>query len=135
MSGKAGMSASIASENMIELGFPYQGKQFGTLLVRNDPRLGRDIMFRVFKGQITCSSYSCPITVRFDDGNPQTVHGNESADHDSTVVFLEGYDRLVSQMAKAKLMRIEIQFYQEGLRVFEFDVRDFDANKLKTTSS
>ena len=44
----------------------------------------------------------------------------------SSVLFISQYDRFVSQMRKSKLIKIEAQFFQEGLRVLEFNVECFE---------
>ena len=44
-SGKTAFKASLKSENKINLSFPYDGNQNGTLSIRNHPQFGKDIFF------------------------------------------------------------------------------------------
>lgn len=132
MSGKASVQASVRSRNSFNLDFPYSGPQHATLVVRSHPRWGRDVIFRIERGQILCSSYSdCTVRVRFDDEAPRTLHGNEPADNSTEVVFLPGYADLVRRIGKAKVMRVEVTLHQQGPLVAEFDVEGFDPARLK----
>lgn len=132
LTGKPIKAATIASENALNFGFPYEGEQHGTLVLRHHPQHGRDVYFTIDEGQILCSSYSdCSIKIAFDDGQPYTIQGNEPADNSTTRVFLPGYSTLVGRMAKAKQMRISFNAYQQGQPVLIFDVRGLDTEKLK----
>jgi len=133
MAGKESRSLAVESENDHTLSWPY-GTISGRLIVRKHPRYGKDVIFTATKGQILCSSYSgCPIMVKFDDRPALKLNGTEPADHDSTMVFISGFDRIVTGLKTAKKTRIEVQFYQNGSRVFEFDTEDFDPSKLDPT--
>lgn len=46
----------------------------------------------------------------------------EPADHSTTVLFLRNYDRFVTNLRKANSVSIEAQFFQQGTRVFHFNV-------------
>src|SRR5690606_7049584 len=71
-------TARLQSENSLSLDFPYQGEQKATLIVRNHPQFGNDVIFRIEKGQILCRTYDCSVTVAFDDGAPFSVKGSPS---------------------------------------------------------
>ena len=118
--------AYTQSANEIALGFPYGGPQRAILTIRSHPKWGRDVYIDLEKAQILCRRDDCAIGVRFDDAPPQTFPGAEPADHSSNTIFIRGYDRFVAQMAKAKRVRIELSFYQQGNRVLEFNVSGFD---------
>lgn len=132
MSGKMSRSAWVNSNNQFNFDFPYSGAQRATLTLRKHPRHGNDIIFEIEKGQILCSSYSCPIRVRFDDDAPRTYSGNEPADNSSTYVFLPSYADLSQRIARAKRMRIEVNVHHEGSLQAEFNV---DGLKLVNLNS
>jgi len=115
-------NATVNSANEIQFGFPYQGSQRGTLQLRIHPKHGKDVILRIEKGQFLCGIDSCTVTVRFDQETAQTYTALEAADHSTTVLFLQNYDRFVGNAQKSKKVYIEAQFYQEGARVFEFDI-------------
>jgi hypothetical protein len=135
MTGRTSRMARIESENTVEFGFPYQGAQHGTLIIRNHPSFGRDIMLQIERGQILCPSYDdCTVRVRFDEGSPERWTGAGASDNSSTTVFLRGSSRFLQRMRAAKVVRISVPVYQEGQRAFEFRVGGFD-NQRYTTGS
>lgn len=132
MSGQVSHTAIVTSTNQFEFGFPYAGPQRGELTIRRHPRWGNSVIFAIERGQILCNSYSsCPIRVRFDDGAPRTLSGNEPADNSSEYVFLPGYNDFVSRLQKAKRLRIEVNVFQQGAVMAEFDVEGFKPERLK----
>ena len=131
MSGKSVRTASVTSSNTVSLGFPYAGEQHGRIALRKHPRWGNDVIFSIEQGQILCHSYGdCRVGVRFDDGKIQHVTGNPPEDGSSETVFLPMYGTFLKQLKTAKKLRIEVQIYDNGSNVFEFDVAGFDAAKL-----
>ncbi|MFO3704410.1 hypothetical protein ACI6Q5_05360 [Xanthomonas codiaei] len=134
MSGNATRSASVDSTNSFEFDFPYTGRQHATLQLRRHPRWGSDVILSIERGQILCSSYSeCPVRVRFDDSPAKVYHGTEPADNSSDTVFIPGYDGFVKKLSTAKRVRIEVNVYQQGAVMAEFDVTGFDSSKLKSS--
>jgi hypothetical protein len=115
-------TASVWSLNEINFDFPYTGAQRGMLQIRIHPRFGKDVTLSVKKGQILCGLYNCMVAVRFDNGKPQNYTAVPPADHSTTMLFLKGYERFVASARKSKKVYIEAQFYQQGVRVFEFDI-------------
>lgn len=126
--------AHVSSLNTVNFGFPYSGAQRATLTLRTHPRYGRDIIFRIEKGQILCRSYEdCTVLVRFDDEQAVNYAAVGAADNSTETIFIRNYDRLVNKVLKAKRVRITANIYQQGAPVFEFDVSAFDQNKYKPT--
>lgn len=122
--------AIIQSTNSVEFSFPYSGQQKATLTLRSHPRHGKDIIFKIEKGQILCTSYEdCTILIRFDDQKAQSYSAIGASDNSTETIFIRNYSRFVSNMQKSKNVRIAAEIYQEGTPVFEFDVRGFDASK------
>lgn len=114
--------ATVRSLNEVEFGFPYRGSQRATLQLRIHPRYGKDVTIEVEKGQFLCGFRNCQVSVRFDNGKAQNFSAVEPADHSTTMLFIRGYDRFLASARKAKKVYIETLFYQQGTRVFEFDI-------------
>ena len=127
--------ATISSENTVNFGFPYQGAQHATLVIRNHPSYGRDVLVQIEQGQILCPSYEdCTVRVRFDEGSPERWTAAGPSDNGTTTVFLRASTRFVQRMRNANVVRIAIPVYQEGEPAFEFRVGGFD-NQRYTTGS
>lgn len=122
-------SAVVMSNNAINFGPPYSGSQKGRLDLRIHPRHGRDVMLSVQRGQFLCRMDGCTVMIRFDDKQPIAFRAVEPADHSSDAIFIRDYPRFLRETRSAKLVRIEATFFQQGSRVFEFDVAglNFDA--------
>jgi hypothetical protein len=50
----------------------------------------------------------------------------ESVERTTGLLFIHDDEEFISELRKAKSVKIEADFYQEGPRVFEFDVRGLD---------
>jgi hypothetical protein len=114
--------ATVRSINEVHFDFPYIGAQRGTLHLRTHPKYGKDVMLSIEKGQFLCGIYNCQVAVRFDNGKAQNYTAVEPADHSTTMLFIRGYDRFIASARRAKKVYIEAQFFQQGTRVFEFDI-------------
>jgi hypothetical protein len=124
--------AMISSTNTVEFDFPYEGAQRGTLYLRDKPSHGKDVIFRIEKGQILCPSYeNCTVLVRFDDGKAVNYSAVGPNDNSSETIFISNYNKFVEKLLKANRVRISVNIYQQGSPVFEFDVSGFDQNKFK----
>lgn len=132
MAGGKTFFATVTSSNSVDFGFPYNGEQYSTLSIRNDPKYGKDVIFRIQKGQILCSSYDgCNVLIRFDDEKAVKYSANPPADNSTEVIFIGNYSRFVEKLRKAKQVRISPTVYQEGAPVFEFDITGFELDKFK----
>lgn len=120
MSGGHIKRAYITSTNSVDFKFPYQGGSTGMLTIRKHPRYGKDVYFRVTKGQTLCGVDGCTVSVKFDDGKSASYRATGSNDNDSTVLFISGYDGFVKKAKASKQIIIEVGFYQEGNRQFTF---------------
>lgn len=130
MSDKPVNYARVQSDNTFQFDFPYQGEQHATLSLRRHPKWGKDVIFSIEKGQILCSSYNCPVRVRFDDEPARTYEGNEPADNSSESIFIPAYSTFTSKLAKAKRVRIEVNVFKQGTLTTEFKVKGFDSDQL-----
>ena len=116
--------ALVVSTNAVTFDFPYGGPQEAILQLRTHPTYGKDVILRLFRAQFLCHTYddSCRVTMRFDGGKPQSFSAVGPDDHSTSTLFIQGYDRIVPQLKKAKKLQVEAMFYRDGRRVFEFDV-------------
>ena len=113
--------AAVRSLNEVNFGFPYQGAQRATLVLRVHPKHGQNVILTIEKGQFLCRLDECSVAVRLDQGKPRDFVA-VGPDNNPTTLFIRGYERFVAAARKAKKVYVEAQFYQEGTRVFEFDV-------------
>ena len=123
--GRERSTAYVKSTNTLSLNFPYQGSQNGTLIVRKSPQKGTNVYFSIEKGQFLCRIDECTVNVRFDTRPIQQFSASEPSDHSTTVLFIANEARFLSQMRKAKMVRIEATVYQGGSQTLEFNVGGF----------
>lgn len=124
-------SAAVESQNTFNFDFPYQGEQRAMLAIRNHPQYGKEVFLSIREGQIICSSYSCPVSVVFDESKPLRFEGNEPADNSTETVFIPAYSTFLKRLATAKTVRIGFTVYQQGDQVAQFKVKGFDPAELK----
>ena len=132
MSGGTTYHAHTLSTNTVDFDSPYSGEQNATLFLRDSSRQGKDVIFRIERGQILCNSYEdCTVLVRFDDEKATNYSAIGPADNSTETIFIRNYGKFVEKLRKAKLVRISTNIYQQGAPVFEFNVSDFDQNMYK----
>lgn len=123
--------ASTSSTNELRFSFPYSDPQHATLNLIVHPVYGRQLKVSFDHGQFICSSYDgCTVQVRFDDGDPQRFSAMPPSDNSTTTLFLQDYERFVTQMKRAKRVRVAATVYQQGAPVLDFDVHGFGQAKL-----
>ncbi|PZM84851.1 hypothetical protein DLH72_02780, partial [Candidatus Gracilibacteria bacterium] len=64
--------------------------------------------------------------LRFDEEEAISVNINESSDYDSTTVFFSKENTIIEKLKKSKKLKVQIELYQEGNNIFEFDVNGFE---------
>lgn len=132
MTGKKSRTATVTSTNTISLDFPYSGAQHAELTLRRHPRWGNDVILSIERGQILCHTYGdCRIGVRFDDGKVMRFSGNPPSDNSSEYVFIPAFGTFMKRLPKTKTVKIEVEIYQGGSPVFEFDVSGFKPENFK----
>lgn len=130
LTSKPVRQATVMSINRINFTFPYHGEQRGELMLRTHPQHGKDLIFRIQRGQILVNSFQdSTVKVVFDDGSPITYQVVGPADHGTTSLFIRDYHGFVERMLKAKKLKMAVPFYQQGEVVFEFNVMGFDADQ------
>lgn len=132
MTGKQAFHAFLASENTVELDFPYGEPQHGRLAIRQSPQFGFDVFFYIERGQLLCNSWEgCSALVRIDDSSPRKWKANGAADHSTETIFFSNDRALYEAIKEAKVIRIQPEIYQAGLQTFEFDVSGFDPDRFQ----
>ncbi len=114
-------AAQVISSNVVHFGFPYEGETHAILKLRKGSK-GQDVIFKVERGQFVSPASSGYVTVRFDDSELQEFEVGESVESTTGVLFINDEERFISQLRNANKVKIEANFYQEGRRVFDFDV-------------
>lgn len=127
ISGKELRYASIVSDNANDLHRPYGPNITGTLMLRKHPRHGKDVIVSLTEGQILCRSYDpCSIMIRFDSRPAIRFTAAGPSDGSSESVFIRGYDKLLAEIKKSKLMTVELPMYQDGNQIWTFNVAGLD---------
>lgn len=113
--------ASITSENVVDLEFPY-GEVNGQLWIRRRPEDGLNLAFEVDKGQVLCHSFSDDyVSMKFDDGPIQKFRCTGSSDGSSETAFVVDEQRALAALKRAKRTIVEAEFYQQGRQQFVFE--------------
>lgn len=114
-------NATILSSDMAYLDFPYEGGTTMKLFIRN--RNGeQDAFIRCENGQITDDYDNRTLTIRFDDDAAVNYEVLESDDGDSEFRFIYSANKFIKRLKKAKKLKIQVQFYNNGTHVYNFDV-------------
>lgn len=131
ISAKQQRTAGIISNNKIDLKFPHEAGTTALILIRNHPRYGKEIIFRVTSGQLNCQYDNCYINLRFDDGPIIKNYVTEPADHSNNVYFLSNFKKTFNQIKKSKKMYVEVTFYRQGSFTFEFNTENLQPDLLE----
>ena len=116
--------ASLESDNSVEFDFPYQGGSSLTITVRYMKKYGTDVYIKISKGQLISSEFEGTnnVRVRFDNGSPIKFTTNSPSDGSADMLFLNNAKKFINLAKKAKTIKIEAPFFQEGNRVFTFTI-------------
>jgi len=130
MSSREIRGATIRSENTVSLSFPYQGAQRANLVLREHPTAGRNVILTIERGQILCRANGrCHVSIRFDDRQAVNWPGSPPLSLASEEVFIANHDSFLRQVRNAKRILIQVELYQDGRQVFEFDVSGFQPER------
>jgi len=138
MAGKPVYTATLSSNETIDLQPPYAGPQSATLVLRMHPDGNADILFVIRRGQLVCNEgidNGCPISIRLGDSKQQIAYGNGPTDHSQNAVFLRGPGLNLAAIAAAGVFRIQMPIFDNGSQVFTFDVAGLDLSKLKAAGT
>ena len=91
-----------------------------SITVRQDPKYGKDVYFRISKGQFS-NSYNGSVSVKFDNGSIEKYNCSGSSDADTGILFLNGnVSSFIKKLKTAKQIKVQASFFQEGDRTFTF---------------
>ena len=125
LSGKDYKVATLRSDNSMSLRFPYQGINYGHLVVRQHPQYGFDVYFKIDKGQILCRSYSgCVHRIRFDEGEVENFTASGPADNSSTAIFSRYPKWALEKLKTANKIIVRVTMHNEGDQTLVFTVDD-----------
>lgn len=126
MSDEIQETLRLRSSGSAEFDFPYKVRG-GSYLHMIFRKSGSDLdaLFRIDKGQMLCGATECKFSLRVGDGAVQTWTGLPSSTHDHDIMFVRDAQALESIVKKGEPVRIGIEFYQSGVRAFDFDVTDY----------
>ncbi|MEI2623497.1 MAG: hypothetical protein V9G23_06065 [Giesbergeria sp.] len=124
MTSAATKTASLISDNTLNLAFPYKDSDnYGFLTIRQTTGKPVDVLVSIVKGQILCPGYGdgCTVTVRFDNDKPIRFGAIGPSDHSSTAFFIHNTSRFLSGARKAKRILIQFTMYNAGEQTLEFN--------------
>ena len=115
---------SITSDNSVDFEFPYNGGSTLTISVRYMKKYGTDVLLQISNGQILCNEYNGTnyATIKFDDEAPIKFTYTDSNDGSADIVFLKNTSKFISKAKKAKQIKVQLPFFQEGQKTFKFYV-------------
>lgn len=129
MTGRLVKREVFESENTVDFAFPYAGGTRAWLELRNHPQFGKDVVFRISKGQLQCPSYGeCSVGISIDGGAPFAMRGVGPEDNSSQSIFLDW--KLATRLRDAKRVKLQVPTFQNGRPVFEFDLTGIDISRL-----
>lgn len=104
------------------------GVQHGRLVLRTEPKFGRDVIFSFSRGQLRCRSHEdCEVLVRLHDGKPERFAGVGPADSRTDTLFVGNCERFLAKLRKSKIVRLSVNIHQEGAPALEFGASALDS--------
>lgn len=113
--------ATCQSTNEVEFEFPYAGGSHLSLVVRNMGKKN-EILFSISNGQFNSGIDGQKITLKVDGGEPFKVNCNGANDGSMDVLFVSNASNLLEKIKAAKTLKVQVEFFQEGDKTFDFDV-------------
>lgn len=122
MSNKRVFLFEIVANDLLEFGFPYSGGSVATFTIRKKNN-SYDAYLSISKGQFVTDLNGGSVNIKFDNQNPKQYSSSIPSDYSQNIIFINSSKTIISKVKQCKTMLIETEFYQEGLRQIEFDVR------------
>lgn len=120
------VEAKKVSNNTLEFGFPYNGKQRATLwfikFIGNEKR----VVLSVDKGQFNNIYMNNTVDVKFDDDKVKKYKYEFSNDGNVNYILLNDFNSFTKKARTSKKVMIEAGFFQSGNHILEFDLTGFD---------
>lgn len=120
MTDKTIKMASVTSTNSLDFEFPYDGGSTGDLVIRQKGK-SVDIYLQISKGQFITSVDGNTCGIRFDDKPMMRISYSEPSDYSSDLIFLGSESKVLAGLKSAKTTKIQVEFYNDGNRVLEFN--------------
>lgn len=120
MDGKKNYFAVLVSDNQLNFDFPYNGGSSGIISIRN--MNGKNtIALRIETGQFMSNfNGSEYIRIKFDDAVLESYNFGTASDGSSDIIFPSLSNKIIDKFKKAKKVKIEAPFYNEGRKVLNF---------------
>lgn len=125
MSDKTIRFAVNTSLNTEELKFPYWWWSKWVLTLRNK-WWEKDVLISVKPSQIHSEYQNEHVMVRFDSWKAIKYTYSKPADYSTDTIFINDTSSFIDNIKKSKKVLIEIWFFQNWQKTFEFDVEWFD---------
>lgn len=111
--------AQVEAKDLLHFDSPYEGGSTASMIIRNKNGINK-IYVKISEGQFNLNSSSIRWRIRFDEAQPEKHLVIRANDGSSNIVFIN-YDLLINKLRSSKGMILEAEFYQEGLRLIEFN--------------
>jgi hypothetical protein len=118
------ITATIYSQNVVEFGPPYEGKQRGVLTLRKNFNNSHDVYFGLEKGQFQCDSRTCSITAQFDNGRVQFFEASPAHNESTPGVYIRNANNFIRFAKASAAVDISARFYNQPIQTFQFDIRN-----------
>lgn len=111
---------SVQSNESLNLEAPYDGVNYGSLIVRK--MNGEvDIIISIMKGQISGGYENDFFKARFDDEKQITFSYLSPSDNSTESIFLENKSKFLKKLRTSKKVLIQIPLYNNGNQILEFN--------------
>lgn len=123
MTSKKIFSAELMANETLYFSPPYDGRSKASLIIRNSGS-GNDALLSVSKGQFITRD-GTTVKIKFDSAQPVTFNTSSPSDGSTNAIFIENTKKLIKKIKSAKKIKIQAEFYDDGLKIMTFDVAGF----------
>lgn len=121
MRGASETYATLPSEEVISLDFPYRGGSSLSVLLRNSQRHGGlNVMLKLSKGQLSCNHGGCRISAKFDEGKVTTFRASRASSGNSNVIFIDDPKGFLKKFRFSDKVFLEVPVWKYGDAQFSF---------------
>lgn len=120
MTGSKDIFCKLQSNESLDLDFPYEGANYGTLTDRKMDG-ETDILISIMKGQIYGGYENEYFKARFDNGKQITFSYLTTSDNSSETIFVENRTKFLKKLKMSKKVLIQIPLHQNGNQILEFN--------------
>lgn len=121
MEGTTTYFAELPSTNKINFKFPYKGGSTLSINLRNKGA-GNEVFLYLDKGQIMPSLMGeKSMKFKFDDENTIMYSYTTATGASNNYVFMAKEKEIINKLMKSKKVMIELEIFNEGMNVFEYD--------------